>query len=156
MECLLSSAEYCWNRKRSLASIFLGDIDAPQRFGFIPTPIEVTYGLHLLLWCFPDQFINPGGLTTSVLSDPSYGQGFGRKRVGEGPLEGFHLSIGGLSPFHGLPPFLPSQYVFEAERQGRETSSKEGCPMHLLGRHQILYVLSFAFLHYFGSSSFLR
>jgi hypothetical protein len=86
-------------------------VDPPQRLCPIASLVQACYRLRFLLRRVPHFSVHARRPFASVLCHPSHGQGFAAERVGQEPLQGFHLAP---SPFlyrlHDTrlePPYVP-------------------------------------------------
>jgi len=96
--------------------MLLWNVDASQRTRLIATSSQRSDGRCFLFGGVPDDLIHSRCPFALVFRHSSHGKGFAAERVGQEPLQSFHLAIAsrlcclhdtGLQPTHSLVHVLP-------------------------------------------------
>src|ERR1017187_4361312 len=137
MQRLLCPVDHAGYAEGSLFAILLQNKNSPKRKRRITPPLHRRNRIGLCLRCFPDDLVYTGCILTYIFRHSLNGYCFAAKRVGQQPLQGFHLIVfADLCCLHNTrlqPPYLTLNInptdVIPRHVKGR---TRQCCSVHLL------------------------
>src|SRR5438552_3635065 len=123
-------------------AVFLQNKYSPKRKGRITPPLQRRYRVGLCHRCFPRDAVHTGGVLAFIFSHPLDGQCFAAKRVGQQPLQGFHLVVpAALCCLHNTrlqPPYLTlSIGPIDAMPRHARRCTRPCCCFHLRSSREV-------------------